>query len=327
MDTQTCIAGIDVGGTTITSGLISPRGELIDHFTRPTESELGPDRAMENILSSIGDIIARAGSRRVLGIGLGTPGAIDVKRGLVLYCAPNIPNWTGRQIKEPIERRFGLPTFVDNDAKCAVMGEATFGAGAGLNHVFVVTLGTGIGGGVVLNRRIHRGASFCAGEIGHAVVQIGGRRCPCGIEGHLEAYLSAKGIVGQVRDAVAAGRKTRLTDISGPDLETLTAKIVLDAAREGEPLAREVIDLSCHYMGMALAHFAMVFDPETMVLSGGIAQAWDVIFEPIQNAYERYLFYRQLRMAPIVPARLGFEAGMVGAAAMALVELELEKQA
>lgn len=323
MRDNTCVVGIDVGGTTITSGLVAPDGKLIEHFTRPTESEKGPDRAMENILRSIEDIIAKAGDRKILGIGLGTPGAVDVQTGLVLYCAPNIPNWTGRQLKTPIEERFRLPVFVDNDAKMAVMGEATFGAGAGLQHVFVVTLGTGIGGGVVLNGRIHRGAYFCAGEIGHAVVQIGGRRCACGIEGHLEAYLSAKGLVGQLREAVDAGRKTTLTAKAGADLSRLKARMILEAAREGEPLSREIVDLSCHYMGMALAHFSMVFDPEMMILSGGIAQAWDVIFEPIQNAYERYLFYRQLRMAPIVPAKLGFEAGMVGAAAMAMVELEL----
>ena len=326
MAKATCTVGIDLGGTNIVFGLVTPEGELLHHFSHPTEGHKGPDRVMQNILDGIEKIMETDIGRRVNGIGLGSPGAIDTEHGLVIECAPNIPDWTGRQIREPIVERFGLPTFVDNDAKMAVIGEAVFGAGAGHRHLFVVTLGTGIGGGVVLNGRIHRGAFFCAGEIGHATVQINGRRCVCGKDGHLEAYASATGIVGMARERLEQGGKSALTRMTRSDPNGLSAKMVLDAARAGDELALEVVNLAAHYLGMALAHFAMVFDPEIMILSGGIALAGDILFKPMNQAYSRYLFYQSIRQAPIVPAKMGFEAGMVGAAAMAMIELDLNKQ-
>jgi glucokinase len=323
MAKQNCTIGIDLGGTNIVFGLVTPEGELLHHFSHPTEGEKGPDRVMQNILDGIEKTIKTA-DRPVNGIGLGSPGAINTATGLVIECAPNIPDWTGRQIRTPIEERFNLPVFVDNDAKMAVIGEAVFGAGAGHQHLFVVTLGTGIGGGVVLNGRIHRGAFFCAGEIGHAAVQINGRRCVCGKDGHLEAYASAKGIVGITRELLEQGRKSSLSEAIGSDPEGLTAKMVIDAARHEDKLALEVVNLAAHYLGMALAYFAMVFDPEIMVVSGGIALAGDILFRPMNEAYSRYLFYQNIRQAPIVPARMGFEAGMIGAAAMAMIELGLD---
>ncbi|MBN2289428.1 MAG: ROK family protein [Candidatus Glassbacteria bacterium] len=324
MARDTCTVGIDLGGTNIVFGLVTPQGELIHHFSHPTEGHKGPDRVMQNILDGIEEIMQAGVGGRINGIGLGSPGAIDTESGLVIECAPNIPDWTGRQIRTPIVERFGLPTFVDNDAKMAVIGEAVFGAGAGYRHLFVVTLGTGIGGGVVLNGRIHRGAFFCAGEIGHAAVQINGRRCVCGKDGHLEAYASAKGIVGLTRELLEQGRKSALTSMAEKNEEGLTAKLVLDAARSGDEVALEVVNLAAHYLGMALAHFAMVFDPDIMVVSGGLALAGEILFRPMNEAYTRYLFYQSIRQAPIVPARMGFEAGMVGAAAMAMIELGLE---
>ena len=306
-------------------GLVTPFGELLHHFSRPTQGEKGTERVMENILDGISESLEAAGQYRVNGIGLGSPGVIDTEQGLVIQCAPNIPNWSGQQIRKPIIERFGLPTFVDNDAKMAVTGEATFGAGAGKKYVLVVTLGTGIGGGVVINGKIHRGAYYCAGEIGHAVVQVGGRRCACGLEGHLEAYASAKGLVGQVREALQQGKTSIVTELAGPELKDLTARMVLDAARQGDTLCLDVVNLSSHYLGMALANFAMVFDPEMMIISGGIALAGEIIFDPAQKAYDRYIYYTDVRKAPIVPAKLGFEAGMVGAAAMAMIELDLNE--
>ena len=325
MAEKICTVGIDLGGTNVVFGLVTPAGELLHHFSRPTQGEKGTDRVMENILDGISESLEAAGQYRVNGIGLGSPGVIDTEQGLVIQCAPNIPNWSGQQIRQPIIDRFGLPTFVDNDAKMAVIGEATFGAGAGKKYVLVVTLGTGIGGGVVINGKIHRGAYYCAGEIGHAVVQIGGRRCACGVEGHLEAYASAKGLVGQVREALQQGKTSFVTELAGPELKKLTARMVLDAARQGDTLCLEVVNLSAHYLGMALAHFAMVFDPEMMIISGGIALAGEIVFDPAQKAYDRYIYYTDVRKAPIVPAKLGFEAGMVGAAAMAMIELDLNE--
>jgi len=325
MADKVCTVGIDLGGTNIVFGLVTPRGELLHHFSHPTEGEKGTDRVMGNILSGISQSIEAAGEYRVNGIGLGSPGVVDTERGLVIQCAPNIPNWSGQQIRQPIINRFGLPTFVDNDAKMAAIGEATFGAGAGKKYVLVVTLGTGIGGGVVINGKIHRGAYYCAGEIGHAVVQIGGRRCACGVEGHLEAYASAKGLVGQVREALQEGKTSVVNEWAGPELAGLTAKMVLDAAKQGDRVCLDVVSLSSHYLGMALAHFAMVFDPEMMIISGGIALAGKIVFDPVQEAYDRYIYYTDVRKAPIVPAKLGFEAGMVGAAAMAMIELNLNE--
>jgi len=325
MAKKTCTIGIDLGGTNIVFGLVSPQGELVHYFSRPTEGHKGPDKVMENILDGIAEILSYSDEIEVNGIGLGSPGSIDTERGLVVQCAPNIPDWTGRQIREPIVERFGLPTFVDNDAKMAVIGEATFGAGAGKKHIFVVTLGTGIGGGVVLNGKIHRGAYYCAGEIGHATVQINGRLCVCGTEGCLEAYASGRALVEQVRERLEAGEKSLINEWAGDQPEKITAKMVLDAAKAGDRLALDIVNLAAHYLGMGLSHFAMVFDPEMIIVGGGVALAGSILFDPTIAAYERYLYYKEIRVAPIVPAKLGFEAGMVGAAAMAMIELKLNE--
>ncbi len=324
MSEKICTVGIDLGGTNIVFGLVTPEGELLDHFSHPTGGEHGPAAVIRNILQGVEQSLENAGDYRVNGIGLGSPGVINTETGVVLQCAPNIPHWTGQQLRTPIARRFGLPTWVDNDAKCAVMGEAIFGAGAGKQHMLVVTLGTGIGGGVVIGGRIHRGGFHVAGEIGHAVVQKEGRRCACGLEGHLESYASAKGITGQVIEELAKGRSSSL---SGVETDKLTAKMVVEAAREGDRLAAAVIENAGHYLGLALCNVAMVLDPEIIIVSGGIALAGPVLFDHIQAAYDRYLYYTDVRKAPVVPAKLEFEAGMVGAAAMAMLELELELRA
>ena len=313
-----CTVGVDLGGTNIKVGLVDSNGKLLDHFDQPTGREHGPDRVMENILDCIGKIISRAGERTVNGIGLGTPGAIDPEKGYVMICAPNIPGWGGRSLRPPIKERFSLPAWVDNDAKCWVMGEAIFGSGAGKKNLFVMTLGTGIGGGVVLGGRIHRGSYFCAGEIGHAPVQLDGRPCACGKPGHLESFSSATGIVSIAAERLAAGENSSLTGITAGEL---TSKHVFDAAKDGDRMSLEIVTQAGRYIGMALASYAMVVDPEMIVIGGGVALAGDILFDPINESFDRHLFYEAIRRPPIVLASLGFEAGMVGAATMAMLEL------
>ena len=190
------------------------------------------------------------------------------------------------------------------------------------SNLFVVTLGTGIGGGVVLNGRIHRGSYFCAGEIGHAPVHLNGRTCACGKPGHLESYASATGIIQIANERIGAGESTSLAGVTA---DKLTSKNVFDAAKAGDKMSLEIVTNAGQYIGMALAYYSMIVDPEMIVIGGGVALAGDILFNPINKSFDKHLYYEVIRRPPIVLASLGFEAGMVGAATMAMLELGLSE--
>jgi glucokinase len=310
--------GVDLGGTKISVGAMPEDGSReIAVRSSPTRAELGPgavvDRMVELIQATIAQTMAEEGVGRdaFLGVGLGAPGPLDREHGVVVV-APNL-GWRNLPLRDLIAERVGLEASLDNDANCATLGEWWTGAARGARNVVGITLGTGIGGGLILNGRLFHGASGVAGEIGHATIETQGRKCACGNYGCLEAYASGPNIAVRAREALEAGEASILTDLVDGDLSGVTAQTVYDANDRGDLLAREVVRDTARFLGAGVANLLNIFNPDVVVLAGGVARAGPALFEPLRAEVRRRAFKPAVDACRIVPGTLPGTAGVVGA--------------
>jgi glucokinase len=307
--------GLDLGGTKVLGIAMSAEGEVVAECRRPTPRD--EQALMDALASAAGELTtATSGAGHVVGVGVGAPGLVD--REGVLRAAPNLPFVDGLPLRAGLEARLGLRVRADNDATCAAWGERELGAARGGDDVVVVTLGTGIGGGIITDGRLYRGANGFAGEIGHIVVEPHGPPCPCGQRGCWERYASGSGLGRLAREAAQAGHVPRVLELAGDDPEAVRGEHVTEAAIEGDPDACEVFRRFAWWLALGLANLANVFDPEMFVIGGGLLRAGDVLFEPTRAAFAD-LVEAADRRPPIgiVPAALGERAGAIGAAALA----------
>ena len=315
------IVGVDIGGTNIVVGIIDKDGgEPIGLRTLPTEAGLGSDFVVRRVASMVEDAIrdtlaARGGTRAdVLGVGIGSPGPLDRERGLVLK-TPNL-GWTNLPLRDLVSDAVGLPATLDNDANCATYGEWWLGAGQGVSHLVGITLGTGIGGGIVLDGEIVHGASDAAGEIGHMTIEFTGRKCKCGNYGCLEAYCSGPNIAARAREGLEAGYESVLTELVGGQLDRITAATVYEACVLNDPYANEVMAETAKILGAGLANIINVLNPEAIVIAGGVTRAGEHLFAPLRSEVRRRAFRSAYDACRILPAQLPETAGMIGAAAV-----------
>jgi len=305
--------GVDLGGTFIKAALIDETGAILYKEEAPTLADKGPDDILLRIEQMIRVIADKNGLRvaDLTGLGIAIPGFIDDSTGY----ADEVVNigWRNVSVREPLKERLGISVAMDNDANAAALGEAWAGAGRGRRFALCVTLGTGVGGGVVIDGKVLRGANTMAGEIGHMVMERGGAPCNCGPFGCLETISSATGVVRLPRAAVVAaqtgGRSSLLEHV-----EELTAADVFAAAEAGDPLANKVVDEAIETLAWGLGTAANVVNPEVIVVGGGMSKAGDRLFTPLRAAFPRYALRRVAIAATIVPATLGNDAGVVGAA-------------
>jgi glucokinase len=313
--TQGLTLGLDLGGTKVLGVALSARGEVIAESKRPTPR--GEDAlidALTAVAEELRGATARAGE--VTAVGVGAPGLVD--RDGVLQAAPNLPGVDQLPLRAGLESRLGLPVHADNDATCAAWGEHQLGAARGKQHVVVATLGTGIGGGIITDGRLYRGANGFAGEIGHMVVEPHGPLCPCGQRGCWERYASGSGLARLAREAAHAGHVPRVLELAGDDPEAVRGEHVTRAAIEGDPGARAVFARFAWWLALGMANLANVFDPEMFVIGGGLVEAGDVLFAPARLAFTDLVEAPDRRPAiSIVPAELGERAGAMGAAVLA----------
>ena len=285
----------------------------------PTPSSSGP------LLDTLAELVRTLGEEAgegVTGVGLGVPGLVDGDG--VLRFAPNLPGATGLAVRDEMEARVGVPVEVDNDATCAAWGERELGAARGLDEVVLVTLGTGIGGGIVSGGRVLRGANRFGGEIGHMVVDPDGLECPCGRRGCWERYASGSGLGRLAREAAMAGRAPRLLELAGGDAAAVKGEHVSVAVSEGDPESADVLAEFAWWLALGLANLANVLDPEAFVLGGGVVAAGPALFDAARAAFDRTLTGQEYRPPiEIVPAALGLQAGAVGAAFLASEELPM----
>lgn len=317
---QRYIVGVDLGGTNIVAGAMPEDGSRqIAMRSQPTHAELGADVVATRIIQIIGDVItvtmAETGADRsdFMGVGIGAPGPLDREKGLVII-APNL-GWRNYPLRDLIAGGVGLPATLDNDANCATLGEWWCGAARGARNVVGLTIGTGIGGGLILDGRLYHGASDVAGELGHTTIDSTGRRCKCGNYGCLEAYASGPNIAERAREAIGSDEASVLRDLVDGKLELITAQTVYDAANQGDQIAREVVRDTAKFLGIGVANLLNIFNPDVVVIAGGVTQAGDALFEPMRAEVRRRAFKPAVDACQIVAATLPGTAGVVGAVA------------
>jgi glucokinase len=314
------IVGVDLGGTNIVCGAMPEDGSReIAMRSQPTYAEQGQDIVVDRINLMIEDVIAltmaETGAQRsdFLGVGIGAPGPLDRERGVVIV-APNL-GWRDYPLRDRVVEAVGLPATLDNDANCATVGEWWVGAAKGGRNVVGLTIGTGIGGGLILDGRLYHGSSDVAGEIGHTTIDSTGRRCKCGNYGCLEAYASGPAIAERAREALAGDFNSMLPGMVGGNVERITAQTVYDAAKQGDAIAREVVRDTARFLGAGIANLLNVFNPDVVVVAGGVTQAGTTLFEPLRAEVRRRAFRPAVDACRIVPGSLPGSAGVVGAVA------------
>jgi glucokinase len=320
-DDKRWVVGVDLGGTNIVVGVLPlAGGEVLALRSQPTEAARGAkfvvDRIVSLIEESIDEVLATHDGRRedIAGIGIGSPGPLNRKTGTVI----NTPNlgWRNFPLRDLICNAVGLPATLDNDANCATYGEWWLGAGRNVDTLIGLTLGTGIGGGIVLGGDIFHGVSDAAGEIGHTTIDSTGRRCKCGNYGCLEAYASGPAIALRAVEGIEAGTESMLADLVHGRLEDVTAATVYEAVVLGDPYANEVMRETAKFLGAGVANIINMLNPAMVVISGGVTRAGDHLFDPLRAEVRRRAFRSAEEACQIVPGQLPATAGVVGAVAV-----------
>lgn len=320
--------GIDLGGTKILTGLVNERGQVIAEDYRKTRAKRGQDFVIGAIADSALQAMHNGGCSPsdIQAVGIGVPGPVDTDEGIVTL-PPNLPGWHNVPIRQMVEERLGIPTFLDNDANAAALGEFLFGAGRGSTNMIYVTVSTGIGGGFVLDGRLYHGADGAAGEIGHVTILPRGPHCGCGNRGCLEAVASGTAIAREGRELVARGIPTLISKLAGGDPESVSAKLVADAAQQGDSEANEIIQEAMSYLGVGIANLVNLLNPEIIVIGGSLIKLGDILFGPVRRAVDRRAFPIASHRVQIMPAELGDQVGMCGAAAVAFQALRERRAA
>jgi len=304
--------GIDVGGTNVKIALVED-GKIIYSNSVPTYAKMGYEYTINNIKQAIRDLMKETNTdnKSIEGIGFDFPGQVDYKTGVVKL-APNIPGWVNIPIAKLIEDEFHIPTRIDNDVRCAALGEMNYGAGKGCENFICITVGTGIGSGIVINGKIVRGTSNAAGEIGHIKLQTkGGNICGCGDTGCLEAYASGPCIVAMAQDYIKGGKAAKFREMAGD--EEITPYIVAKAAESGDPVAKRIFEITGEYIGLGLVSVINLLNPEKVIVGGGVAECGELLLEPIRRTVKQRAMKIAGETVEIVPAQLGNSAGVIGA--------------
>lgn len=317
------IIGIDLGGTTVKFAILSSEGDIQQKWSIETDISEEGTKIVPSIIASIKKHIEMydMSTGDFLGIGMGSPGTVDAENGTVIG-AYNL-NWkTLQMVRQQIEEGTGIPFFIDNDANVAALGEAWRGAGESEPDVVFLTLGTGVGGGIIVDKKLVHGATGAAGEVGHITVEPNGFQCTCGKTGCLETVASATGVVHLARDLSDSYAGDSKLKYSIDDGQLITAKEVFDLAKEEDPLALIVVDKVAYYLGLASSHLANILNPSTIVLGGGVSRAGDILTKSIQPYFEQYTFPTIRKSTKIRLALLGNDAGVIGASSLVKSSLE-----
>ncbi len=307
--------GVDVGGTSIKVGVCDENGALLHKYEGPTGNDQGSETILNNMADYARVVVEEAGLawEDVQGVGIGVPGFLDIPNGILLH-SPNLA-LRDTPLKAILTERLGKPVLVNNDANVAALGEAWAGAGRGVPECVLYTLGTGVGGGIIHDGKIVVGSNAAAGELGHIAIvpDLEAIQCGCGKMGCLETVSSATGIIRMAKDAVARGDHTSLAMV-----ENIMAKDVIDAAKAGDEVAARIVNRAAYYLGKSMAVVAVVVNPQRFIIGGGVSKAGEYLFEQIREVFYKYTPDGASKGVQIVPAELGNDAGIVGAAGLLL---------
>jgi glucokinase len=312
------IIGVDLGGTNAKTAVVTADRRVMAKDSRPSKAEGGPEAVMTTMVDSIDAALKEVGASRadVLAAGFGAPGPMNWQTGVV-YSPPNLPGWKDVPLAAEMQLRLGFPCFVDNDANVACYGEFWLGAGQHTDTMVLLTLGTGVGGGIVVFSQLLRGVDGTAGEIGHLKVMRDGRMCGCGSRGCLEAYGSVTGMVRTAVEGINEGRKTMLLDMAKGDITKITGKMISDALAAGDEFAKWVMTETATWLGLGISSLVNLLNPEKVILSGGMIAAGEALFAPIRKTVMANAFEVPAKRAQILAAGLGADSGVIGAAGVA----------
>jgi len=316
--------GCDLGGTNLRAGIVDAQsGEVSFLQSIPTLAREGHDAVMARIAGLINSIIASSGlpASDIGGIGIGVPGVMDMERGIVFFL-PNLPgNWPNVPLAESISAQTDLPTYLINDVRSITYGEWKFGAGQGVQTMVCFAIGTGIGGGLIINGKLHMGIAGTAGELGHMIIDFNGPLCGCGNHGCLETFASGPAIAAMGLKAVTQGLTTSIGRLVNYDLNKITPEVICQAALEGDAIANEIFELAGMYLGIGIANILVSVGPRKVVIGGGVAGCGDLILDPTRRTVKQRVKVVPLDQVEIVPALLGNNAGVIGAALWAQEQL------
>lgn len=316
---KTIAIGVDLGGTNLRAALVNTEGEIITRATCPTDAQKGPEWVIKNIIELVNTLLGERTNEteKIEGIGIGAPGPLNPVTGIVIK-APNLPGWENVHLRDKVAEAVQIPVRIENDANVAAYGEYWKGAGQNSKVMICLTLGTGVGGGVIIDGKIFRGSRFLGAELGHTTIKYDGLRCSCGSIGCLEAYVSATGIVARTKMAISSGTKTILTDMINNDMSKLTAELVYRAAICKDTLAQNIMEETGWLLGIGISSLANIFNPDVVVIGGGVSKAGDMILAPAREVVRKRAMLGIAEQVQILPAVLGEDAGCIGAAGIIL---------
>jgi len=312
------VLAVDLGGTKIITALISSEGQVMAREYTLTLADEGPQAVIKRIFSAIDSTLnlSNLDPSQLDSMSIAAAGAISIDKGVVTS-SPNLPGWHDVPLRDIVNKKYSVNTFLINDASAAALGEHCFGAGKGTNNLILLTLGTGIGGGIIINGKLYNGSSGSAGEIGHMTIDVNGPRCRCGNIGCLEALASGTAVAREAIRRIKQGRRSSLNQMVEGKVENITAKKVGVAARDGDSLALEVISEAATYLGVGMVNLVNIFNPEIIIVGGGMAKMGDLLLEPAREVVRERACSLSAQMVRIVLAQLGDDAGAFGAAVFA----------
>ncbi|MCK9265976.1 ROK family protein [bacterium] len=307
------VVGIDLGGTFIEAGLTNEEGQILKKKSFPTLAHQGRDVVIEQISKAI-DFSLQGTNNIVKGIGIGTPGVVD-NRGYV-FDSPNLPGWENLPLKDIFQEKYSLPVVVENDVNTIALGEFLFGAGKGSNIMICATLGTGVGGGIVYKGKIVRGKKYSAVELGHITIDHNGPQCKCGNYGCIERFVGKEYIIERAVKAIKEKKETIIYSLADKNLENITPKLIKEAFAKGDKVAEEILLDVGLCLGAFFTSLVNIFNPEIIVIGGGIAQDAEIIFETIRDTIKKRAMKKLAENVKVVPAGLGSETGIISAGAL-----------
>lgn len=310
------VIGLDLGGTNIKGALLDRDGNIILKREAATLAQEGPEAVTLRMAGLISEFEAAAknNGEEVIGVGVGIPGLPDQQSGDVIF-APNL-GWRNVPLVKFLKNTVTLPVVLENDANVAALGEQWRGAGRGSKNMIMITIGTGIGGGLIIGGDLYSGTNGSAGEIGHTVIDPAGPLCSCGRQGCLETLTSASAMKRMAVEAVARGEKTSLAE-----KKEIEAKDVICAARERDPIAAKIVSSAAHYLGIGIANMINIFNPDTVVIGGGVSGAGDILLKPLRDSTKKWSLDASYRVVKLALAELGNDAGCIGAGGLVLNRL------
>ena len=316
---QRTVLAIDIGGTKVAAGIVDGKGRILAEARVPMSARGSASEGLRSVFNAVEALRKKSPKARPECIGVSVAGWVDPERG-VLIGATNIPSWKTFPLAAALRKRYGIPALLSNDANAAALAEAEWGAGKGYRNIFYVTLGTGIGTGIILNGKIHTGRTGAAGEGGHVTIDFHGPLCGCGKRGCIEVYASGTGIARRARERLKREPRLRsqMRDLAGGRIDGVTAEIVSQAAKEGDHLAQEILEEAADHLGIWMGTVVDLLEPEIFILGGGVGHLMMKYQSRIRRQLETWAIAPQRNKIPVVEARFGAESALAGAAVLCL---------